>query len=184
MVRPTITALDDYKDFILRERSSGTSIPRIKNRLEREHGLPVSVRTLKSRLREWDTPTRRVVIEVVPGLEETLQELFYQLCPSDAQLVDLLTERGYTVSLHGVRTLWRSMKIFRRQDPEQIEQRLEELRQFFETSSTSTPMLPRLGRRALYIHVRQVANIDIPEGPLYAAATQMFPREVKERWRR
>ena len=139
MVRPTITALDDYKDFILRGRSSGTSIPRIKNRLEREHGLPISVRTLKRRLQEWGAPARRVVTEVVPGLEETLQELFYQLCPSDAQLVDLLTERGYTVSLHGVRTLRHSVNIFRRQDPEQIEQRLEELRQFFETSSTSTP---------------------------------------------
>jgi hypothetical protein len=43
-----------------------------------------------------------------------------------------------------------------------------------QTPSLSSVLIPRLGRRSLWKHVHQVANIPIPMSSLYDSFTRMF----------
>lgn len=174
--------LSPVRDVILSAFQSNVGVDDICTMLANDYGINVSRRTLNVRLREWKEPPHQQRTRSTSELKDLVHEEFFQRHSSDREIITYVTALGIPISKGGLARLRKDLGLYRRTTEAQRDALIQEAVEFMQTPSLSSVLIPRLGRRSLWKHVHQVANIPIPMSSLYDSFTRMFPREVSERY--
>lgn len=181
MGRPKVD-LTLYKEFIFELYQNGATWNDIISALSTNYNIIVSKSTLLRRCQKWKLQFTRTVTEDSENFRECLRSYFFELGPSDEELVILLKQDGFETTPTAIRRIRKEMGLYRRHTDEQIELARRQLLEFFETPSQSSLLLPRLSRQGLYKHIHQVAKINIPVRPLFTTFKEHFLENVQARY--
>ena len=118
--RPT-SAIDQYKEEILDLFVNDETIESIAEELLSKYNLKVNRRTIQRRLKEWGF-TKRVRIKDTDKLEKQILVLFYQCGLSDKDMLIVLQEQGYEISLRTLSNFRRKIGLKRRIDPNNLDE--------------------------------------------------------------
>ena len=111
--RPKVE-LDCFREEIQEMRASDT-IDGIVNWLSNVHNITVSRSTMKRKLQEWQTIIQERT-EDSPQLRARLAVLFYEVCLKDDDMMRVLIEEGYQITLTGLVRLRKELNMTRKVD--------------------------------------------------------------------
>lgn len=181
MARPR-KSLSPARDTLVTQYRAGTPIAELLRLLREQYNVEISAPTLQRRLREWMEPPRQQRTQDTPEVRSVIREEFFIRDSSDAEIIERLRSLGLPISPYGLLRIRQDLGIYRKRTPEQLEAQIRQAVDFMTTPSLSQVLIPRLGRRSLWKHFLQVAQIPIPQHALYEAFSQLFPEEVARRW--
>ncbi len=111
--RPQTTPLEPYKDLIVELFAQNTPIIDIARRLNLEHGLDISERTISRRLTSWDIPRKKTRISVTQDLQERI-EFHYNKNLNDEQITAALVEEGFQIKVRNLARMRQKLGMRRR----------------------------------------------------------------------
>lgn len=196
--------LESVRAEITQLYTTGTSIPEILSILELKHNLRTSRHTLYRRMKIWGISVNRTVTKDTPELRDWIRSHFFDLKPTDRELVQLLEGEGFVVSVTGIQRLRKDIDLWHRFSDAKLDERKDVLRQYFEQNSGyqlsaldtiskdesgeySGPkpnpgyLLPRLSRRGLYRRLYSHAEINIPMHEASREFKAHFPKKVDKK---
>jgi hypothetical protein len=127
MPRPSIT-LEPYKDQIKALRDDGITLPGICGILQEEHGCTVELSTLKRRLKRWGYLKQIRLIET-PELHLLIVYLFKDIGLPDADIVRVLSDKGFNVNTRKLQEIRKRLGLRRRLLAEELDDAIAEVRQ-------------------------------------------------------
>lgn len=173
--------LDHCRDWIVSRYKKGVSLECILDELQQKYNLEPSRRTLNRRLREWNIEPNQVRSDLTKECRNRCRYLFFEHGLSDKQLVRHLRLDGFKISLNGVVRIRSEFGLSRRWDPDALEKKLDEVRQFFEHEQITENVVARMGYRMLYVHLRQ-RQYNLPRDALFKIYAEEFHGDkVEER---
>ena len=181
MPRPSIN-LEPFREAITELWEANTTTAQLVQYLNDEHDLSVGISTLKTHLKRWGL-VRQVRTVLTTQLQQRIHELYFELGLSDDELLSLLTEEGFTVSMRGLAGIRRRTGLYRRQTPEQTEAVRQQLRQFFEDQSHIDSVVRSYGKEHLYTYIRQ-KQINISRDAMYETYKEFYADEIERRKQR
>lgn len=147
--------LDSHRERIIEQYQAGISVNQICSELNEVQDVPIVRRTLERRLKEWGIPLKQVRTVTTNHLQGRLRDLYYHTGMNDGQLQRKLQAEGYTISKDGLANMRRGLGIYRRLDDTRRVERILELREWFEQENKIQDLCSRMGRGAIYNHIRQ-----------------------------
>ena len=106
---PNKINLEVHKDTIISLYLQGHSIEYVSKHLS-DQGIRVAVRTLKSRLNQWNV-SKRVQTDDTPELHLHIAALFYQCAFKDEDILDVLRQEGFTIQPRALRWIKKKMRL-------------------------------------------------------------------------
>ena len=138
----------------------------------------ISLATLKRWLRKWELQ-RQVRTAMTIEVQDQIRHLYFELALTDQEILAELTSQGCSVSLTGIRSFRRSIRLLRRPTADQVEHEVARLRQFFDDKQRSVEV-KSFGRRSLHTFLRQ-ENFNIPRDIAFEVYKTYFADEVERR---
>jgi hypothetical protein len=181
MARPR-KELSPLREQILAAYRADTPVDEIVSMLQDQYGIDITRRSFNRRLREWGEPPRQARTQDTGELRTLIDEELFIRNSSDTEILQHLQSLGLSISMRGLVRIRKELGVLRRRTPEQLQAQLEQAADFMTSPSLSQVLIPRLGRRALWQHLLQVAHIPVPQHALYNTFSQLFPGEVTRRW--
>lgn len=112
--RPQVTPLEPYKDTIVKLFSEDDlPIIDIARRLNLEHGLDISERTISRRLTAWNIPRKKTRTPATQDLQERIK-VHYDNNLNDEQIAAALEEEGYEIKVRNLARLRQKLGMRRR----------------------------------------------------------------------
>jgi uncharacterized protein len=131
--RPQVTPLEPYKDTIVKLFSEDDlPIIDIARRLNLEHGLDISERTISRRLTAWNIPRKKTRTPATQDLQERIK-VHYDNNLNDEQIAAALEEEGYEIKVRNLARLRQKLGMRRRS-------KYPEFREFSDEEEPSTQL--------------------------------------------
>lgn len=154
MPRPTISVPPEIQQWIENQYCyEHKTIEEIVQALADEHGIDITARTLRRRLKEWDCK-KQTRVEYTFELISRFLILFYQMVLDDSTIAFILGVEGMSISQSNVGRLRRKLGIRRRVRAGDYDIGWEELIAIVEREYHEG-MLRNYGRNFLYAHFRR-----------------------------
>jgi len=152
--------LEPYKEEIIQLVRDGLSTSNIAAHVRVRHGITVSERTIKSRLKEWGTRRRNQAqnFNTDSALRDRIKALFFEYGLEDKEMFRVLQDEGFQISLRSLGKLRRSLNLHRRENPTQAEQRTSTLKAMIREELAKGTIVG-YGKELLHRHFRSLGVI-------------------------
>ncbi|KAI9779460.1 MAG: hypothetical protein M1816_001870, partial [Peltula sp. TS41687] len=180
MPRPGVD-LEIYKDFVVELYQENCTIDEICQKLRDSHGLTLSARTLRCRLKDWDI-SKIVHTKDTAQLRLRIATLFLECYLDDEEILDLLREEKYMLSSTGLVRIRKSMGLLRRLPLENRQEADRQLRELVQLELAKGE-ITGYGRELLHTHFRAQGYI-ASRDRLFAVVRELDPEGVAQRTNR
>lgn len=156
------------------------TVKQICDRLNQNFSIIVGRTSLYSQLRAWNTSLQQHTRDS-EELRIRIRDLFFDKVLNDHFMLLQLHSEGFIITKTGLSRIRRDLGLWRRQTPEMIAERIQELRRFFENEAELHTKLETYGRTFLYVFVRRNQHI-LSRRALFSCFRDFSPTCVTERW--
>ena len=125
--RPRIN-LEMYEDEIVKLYRNSHNSTQIANRLEQNHDITVTARTIQRKLTEWQIINKRIKTEDTSLLRCRIPALHYHCGFNDVDALSVLHHEGYSLSHKALVRIRKELGIIRRLSVRDREEADEELK--------------------------------------------------------
>jgi hypothetical protein len=150
--------LEPFKEEILQLVQDGLSSANIAAHFRVRHGFTVSERTIKSRLQGWGTRRRNLNVNTDSRLRDRIRALFFEQGLEDKEMLRVLQDEGFPISLGSLGRLRRTLNLRRRENPAQADQRNPDLKELIKEELAKGTIVG-YGKELLYRHFRSLGVI-------------------------
>lgn len=144
--------LEPFREYIVEQIFSGTTVERVVELLDRRCGVKVSESTLYRRFKDWDV-SQNVRLVWSESLVKRLNELYFHESFDNDMILKQLTEEGFVLSKWHVVQLEHTIGIYRRHSVNSPWSN-DKLREILEQKMNEGP-IETLGRNLLQARLRR-----------------------------
>ncbi|KAJ5143195.1 uncharacterized protein N7515_001982 [Penicillium bovifimosum] len=178
--RPRVD-LEPYKDEIIaliEKKTKGTDVCK---HLKEQHGIQLSARTLNKRLQAWGIKEKKEQYNSNnPELHARVKNLFFDVGLSDQEIITVLHDEGYAVSLRTLRRLRSRLGIRLRLDtPAQQQAQVQEILNAL-TEELDKGTIEGYGKELLHNHFRSKGHV-FARDRLYSVYRMLRPDTTERR---
>jgi hypothetical protein len=177
--RPRVD-LEPYKAEIIGLFEKKTKGPDICKHLKRQHDIQLSARTLNKRLHLWGIKEKKENNTSNQALHARIKNLFFDVGLSDQEIITVLHDEGYDVSLRTLRRLRHQLGIRLRLDsPAQQQAQVQEILDAL-TEEMDKGTIEGYGKELLHNHFRSKGHV-FARDRLYSVYRMLRPDTVERR---
>jgi hypothetical protein len=143
------------------------------------HGIKISLRTLKSRFKEWEI-SKRVAPEDEERIKHIIKALYFQVGLDDKDMLVDLKRQGYQIGPGTLVRLRLELGLKRRiRSPEEIEQ-AERVVQDLVQEGIQSGAIDGYGKQYLYLHFRQL-GMNVARDRMFQVYRTLNPTGIERR---
>ncbi|KAJ5542946.1 hypothetical protein N7535_005369 [Penicillium sp. DV-2018c] len=172
--------IEPHKDEILALLEKKTRTEDICKHLKTQYDIQISPRTLNKRLQLWGVKSKKENRSSDPALHARIKNLFFDVGLGDQEIITVLHDEGYDVSLRTLRRLRHRLGIRLRLDsPAQQQAQVQEILDAL-TEELDKGTIEGYGKELLHNHFRSKGHV-FARDRLYSVYRMLRPDTVERR---